>query len=171
MKEKHLTSIEIKGLVMYYYRYIRHWPLVATEVSVLNNYFADVVAASYKEIVEVEIKTSLEDFEHEFKTKESKHNIYLNSLINPNKRLDKKTYNQMPNKLFYAVEPHLIPDVISVVSGTPYGVMEVTKSFDSPIRVVRPAEKLHHNFPQRVYDKAVQRCSSELVSMYVAGLM
>ena len=76
MKEKHLTSIEIKGLVMYYYRYIRHWPLVATEVSVLNNFFADVVAASYKELVEVEIKTSLEDFEHEFKTKESKHNIY-----------------------------------------------------------------------------------------------
>ena len=113
----------------------------------------------------------MEDFEHEFKTKESKHNIYLNSLITPNKKLDRKTYNQMPNKLFYAVEPHLISDVLSVVSGTPYGVMEVKKTFDSPIRVVRPAEKLHHNFPQRVYDKAVQRCSSELVSMYVAGLL
>ena len=77
-----LTSIEIKGLVMYYYRYIRHFPLVATEVGVLSNYFADVIAATPNDVIEVEIKTSLEDFEHEFKSKDSKHSLYLNELIN-----------------------------------------------------------------------------------------
>lgn len=165
-----LSSIEIKGLVMYYYRYIRHFPLVATEVGVLNNYFADVVASTDKEIVEVEIKTSIEDFEHEFKSKEKKHNLYLNELINPGHKLQDSVYKMMPNRLFYAVEPRLIKDVFRVVNGTPYGVMEVTKNLDNPVRVVRPAGKLHHGFPKRLYDRAVCRCSSELVSMYVGNL-
>lgn len=165
-----LTSIEIKGLVMYYYRFVRHWPLVATEVGVLNNYYADVIGANSNEVVEVEIKTTLHDFEHEFQSKKKKHDAYLNELINPGHKLPDQMYKLMPNRLFYAVEPHLIKDVFHVVEGTPYGVMEVHKSINDPIRVVRPAGKLHHGFPTRLWDRTVQRCSSELTSMYAANL-
>ena len=165
-----LTSIEIKGLVMYYYRYIRHFPLVATEVGVLSNYFADVIAATPNDVIEVEIKTSLEDFEHEFKSKDSKHSLYLNELINPGKKLQNTVYKMMPNRLFYAVENRLIRDVFRVVEGTPYGVMEITNSLDHPVKVIRPAGKLHHGFPQRVWDRAVSRCSSELTSLYIKEL-
>lgn len=165
-----LTSVEIKALVMYYYRFVRHFPLVATEVSVLDNYFADVIGATDKDIVEVEIKTTLYDFEHEFKSKEAKHNAYLNELINPGHKLPDSMYKIMPNRLFYAVEHHLIKDVFNVVQGTPYGVMEVRKSLNDPIKVIRPAGKLHHGFPNRLWDRTIQRCSSELTSMYAGQL-
>lgn len=165
-----LTSIEIKGLVMYYYRFIRHWPLVATEVGVLNNYFADVIGACSTDVQEVEIKVSLSDFEHEFKSKQKKHDAYLNELINPGHKLPDPVYKLMPNKLFYAVEPHLVKDVFRVVEGTPYGVMEVRKDWNNPVSVIRPAGKLHHGFPTRLWDRTVQRCSSELTSMYAAQL-
>ena len=165
-----LTSIEIKGLVMYYYRFIRHWPLVATEVGVLNNYFADVIGACNTDIQEVEIKVSLSDFEHEFKSKQKKHDAYLNEILNPGKKLPDPVYKLMPNKLFYAVEHHLVKDVFQVVEGTPYGVMEVRKDLSNPVSVVRPAGKLHHGFPARLWDRTVQRCSSELTSMYAGQL-
>ena len=99
---------------MYYYRYIRHFPLVATEVGVLSNYFADVIAATPNDVIEVEIKTSLEDFEHEFKSKDSKHSLYLNELINPGKKLQNTVYKMMPNRLFYAVENRLIRENIFI---------------------------------------------------------
>ena len=76
----------------------------------------------------------------------------------------------MPNKLFYAVESHLVKDVFRVVEGTPYGVMEVRKDWNNPVSVIRPAGKLHHGFPTRLWDRTVQRCSSELTSMYAAQL-
>lgn len=76
----------------------------------------------------------------------------------------------MPNRLFYAVENRLIKDVFRVVEGTPYGVMEITNSLDHPVKVIRPAGKLHHGFPQRVWDRAVSRCSSELTSLYIKEL-
>lgn len=165
-----LTSIEIKALVMYYYRFIRHWPLVATEVGVLDNFFADVIGACDKEIVEVEIKVSLYDFEQEFKSKQKKHDAYLNELVNPGKKLPDPVYKLMPNRMFYAVESHLVKEVFNIVNGTPYGVMEITRDFNNPVKVIRPAGKLHHGFPTRLWDRTVQRCSSELTSMYFGQL-
>ena len=156
---------------MYYYRFIRHWPLVATEVGVLNSDFADVIGACSTDVQEVEIKVSLSDFEHEFKSKQNKHDAYLNELINPGKKLPDPVYKLMPNKLFYAVESHLVKDVFRVVEGTPYGVMEVRKDWNNPVSVIRPAGKLHHGFPTRLWDRTVQRCSSELTSMYAAQLV
>ena len=168
--QNNLTSIELKALLMYYFRFIRHFKLVATEVCVLDSFFADVITTTEKDIVEVEIKTSLSDFEHEFTSKDHKHEIYLNEQLNPGRKLPKQVYKKMPNRLFYAVEPRLTRDVLKIINGTPYGLMEVTKSWDSPVRVVKPAQKLHHTFPSIINERAICRCSSELVSMYVCNL-
>ena len=134
-------------------------------------YEADIVYITKSDyLVEVEIKVSLYDFEQEFKSKQKKHDAYLNELVNPGKKLPDPVYKLMPNRMFYAVESHLVKEVFNIVNGTPYGVMEITRDFDNPVKVIRPAGKLHHGFPTRLWDRTVQRCSSELTSMYFGQL-
>lgn len=160
-----LTSVDLKYYILSYYRYIRHFFVVATEVPVLNHFVADVIAATNRDVVEIEIKTSLADFFKEFQSKESKHNMYLTGSIN-NVKLKPIQYKKMPNRLFYAAEKHLIPDILRVLRGTPYGLISVDTSKSQPVEVVKPANKLHTIFPQRVYNRAILRCTSELCTLY-----
>ena len=167
-KEKNkLTSIDLKYYIMAYYRYIRHWPVVATEVSTLKSFFADVIAADTQELVEIEIKTTREDFLREFSSKESKHNIYLDYDINKAHQLKKQAYQLMPNRMFYAAEPKLASIMVDILKGSPYGVIEVdiTRPI-SPAQVIKSADLLHQTFPKQLYNRAIHRATSELVSLY-----
>lgn len=160
-----LTSLDLKYHIMSYYRYTRHWPLVATEVNTLKTFYADVIAADIEELIEVEIKTSREDFLKEFSTKESKHNIYLSKDMN--KELGKGTYQLMPNRMFYAAEPSLCPLMLDILKGSPYGIIEVDYHRGiTPVQVIKGATKLHNIFPKQLYSRALMRATSELVSLY-----
>lgn len=163
---KRLTSVEIKSYLLAYYRYVRHFFVVATEVPVINKYVADVVAATNRDVVEVEIKTSLADFYKEFQTKEGKHDLYLKSSIDGTVRLRNDQYKKIPNRLFFAAEKYLIPDMLRVLEGTPYGLIEIDTSKSQPVEVVKTASKLHSVYPQRVYNRAILRCTSELCTLY-----
>ena len=162
-----LTSVDLKYYIMAYYRYIRHWPVVATEVNTLRSFYADVIAADTQELIEVEIKTTREDFLKEFSTKESKHNIYLNYDIKGAHSLKKQAYQLMPNRMFYAAEPTLAQIMVKILKGSPYGVIEVDyKRGISPAQVIKSADLLHSTFPKQLYNRAIHRATSELVSLY-----
>ena len=161
-----LTSVDLKYYIMSYYRYIRHWPVVATEVNTLKSFYADVIAADNQEVVEVEIKTTREDFLQEFTTKQSKHNIYLDFDTTNQHKLSKQAYQLMPNRLFYAAEPHLTSLMVKTLKGTPYGVIEVDWRRAIPAQVIKSANQLHNIFPKQLYNRAVLRATSELVSLY-----
>lgn len=161
-----LTSVDLKYYIMAYYRYIRHWPVVATEVNTLKSFYADVIAADTQELVEIEIKTTREDFLKEFSTKESKHNIYLDYDISKQHKLKKQAYQLMPNRFFYAAEKPLAQIMINILKGSPYGVIEVDTNREIPAQVIKSAEQLHRIFPKQLYNRAIHRATSELVSLY-----
>lgn len=165
--KRKLTSVDLKYYILSYYRYVRHWCVIATEVNTLKSFIADVIASNGQELIEVEIKTSKEDFLKEFNTKESKHNLYLDYDMKHQHKLSKAAYQLMPNRMFYAAEPELAHFMTNILKGTPYGVIEVDyHKTIYPAQVIKTADQLHSIFPKQLYNKAIHRATSELVSLY-----
>ena len=72
----------------------------------------------------------------------------------------------MPNRFFYAAEKPLAQIMINILKGSPYGVIEVDTNREIPAQVIKSAEQLHRIFPKQLYNRAIHRATSELVSLY-----
>ena len=164
----HLTSSVLKFEVLRYFRWVRHYDVVATEVGGYGHTFADVIAGKKgKEVIEIEIKASISDFTKEFETKNKKHAVYLNKSFNTTAKVRNVDTLLIPNKMYYAVAKQHTAVVLDVLKGSPYGVLEVNPADKTnPVMCVKTAVLLSKPFPITLYEHAIQRATSELVTLY-----
>lgn len=169
-----LLSKKIKTTALYYFRYERNVPLVATEAGPHNS---DVVAISAAEAIEVEIKVDKQDLKREFTSKTRKHSGYTMDLG--------RGGWDIPNKFYFLVPEELKEEAIQLCmeasknpkfkNASKYGVLvyhpRLRKERDSPfgwIEVGKKAFRLHNEKPaNRFLDIILNRSSSELVRSYL----
>lgn len=151
-----MDSTEIKTKVLHYWRFNRKLPFCATEAGAFSS---DVLVSDGKEIIEIEVKVSLNDLRQEFRKK--KHSIYLNYSTYP--------HRHTPNKFFFAVPRALLGATKTLVRNNPYGIIEV---YDTPLsnkrqerfcHIVKKARLIHSKFPAVVHRALLLRMGSELI--------
>lgn len=170
-----LSTVEMKYYCLSYYRYQRQYPIAATEVPVFGSYIADILASDFKEFVEVEIKISESDMLADFSHKSEKHTAYLDSTLNKTAILGDKDRIAMPNKFLYAVPINMRSFALSLVKGTPYGLITVDPSDpklsnNSFIKVVKHSGTINHVYPKKLETPAIARMSSEIINLYESQL-
>lgn len=170
-----ISTPEMKYYCLSYYRYQRQYPIAATEVGVFGSYIADVLVSDFKEFVEVEIKISEQDMMSDFSHKSEKHTAYLDTTLNKVAVLGAKDREYMPNKFLYAVPINMRSFALSLVKGTPYGLIVVDPndpklSNNSYIKVVKHSGIINHQYPKKLEIPAIARMSSEIINLYESQL-
>jgi len=151
-----LTSDELKIEAMCWLRYGKRMPVVTTEV---GRWSADILGLCDTMSVEVEVKVSKSDIQHEFSGKQTKHWLYANA---------KDQDDSVPN-YFYMIVPQELGGYASDLlkekapkSGVAIYTGQVLLAGRN-IEVVRRATKLRDGKPSpRMLQVALARMSSEL---------
>lgn len=158
-----MDSFDLTVEALCWLRFGKKMPYVATEAGGWN---ADVLAATDKFVVEVEVKVSKTDLKRDFTSKRSKHFLYANA--------DGQPSRHVPN-YFYFMVPKDIDDVALEVlekEAPKAGLL----SFDPSSReldgrkttVIRRPTKLHNREPTPAFLKVLlNRMGSELCGRYV----
>ena len=156
-----MDSNYIKACLCAYFRFSKRCFHISTEVGRFN---CDFLAISGETSFEVEIKTSKEDLNADFR--KAKHRIY-----------EMKCDQWTPNYFYFCVPPELLDHAIAKCAGTKYGVMKAyseddkSKSkymFKERISVVKKAVKLHNNLVSDHLRKTVlARQSSEMANLRI----
>lgn len=172
---KELSSLELKYYILKYYRIERQMPICCTECKCFGTYIADVIAADDKEVIEVEIKTSLSDFNADFDKKQAKHAAYLDSTLHVTGSKDSvlkpNQHYQVPNRFFYAAGPQVAKEILPKLTGLPYGliIVDPTNSnwaLNSSVKIVKQASKINQTYPSAIRKAALARMSSEIINLY-----
>jgi len=162
-----VNSSEIKTKLLHYWRFTRNgYDYLATEVGKFNS---DVLVSNGKEIIECEVKCSRADLRNDFKkTARSgtlKHSVY---------KKPSTYYSQwLPNRFYFAVGKELGEYALEMVSGTPYGVIEVSsnpfsnRKRDSYCLIVKKAGIIQPIFRKKLYRQIIMRESSELIRLRI----
>jgi len=106
-----MDSNAIKHYLHYYYRFNRQYDYVATEVDLGLPYLgygniADLAVCNDKELIEIEVKTSIKDFKADFV--KNKHAIYKGEIKDLPTSYTKGKYNYIvPNKFYFALSNEL----------------------------------------------------------------
>jgi len=148
--------------VMYYFRFVRGFPIVVSEMNMPNRvgyyeYFtldggrADILAINQNlAVYEVEVKTSLEDFTRD--KKKPKHHRY-------------RTKNQYsPNYFYYTVPEKIVNEIYPLVESL-YGLMAVKQGYLGNVRIVRKAQRLPGEMPKDFIKNIYQRLSAENIKL------
>lgn len=137
--------------------------MVATECSTLRWAVADVVCSDGKQLIETEVKISIEDFNFDFTDKCDKHKEYQ-------KGQRTEWFNDLvPTKMFYAVPEEFIPYVHEKLKLTPYGLLMIKNGnrYSRSVKVVKKASTLNSVFPKRAYESLLSRMGSEIVNCWI----
>lgn len=144
-----------------YLRFKQRYIDVATECGRFN---ADILAHNGKEIIEVEVKTSIADLRNDMKKK--KHYYY------------QKQHKATPNKFYFAIPRKLRDAAIELTENTPYGIIAVKKIIiDKPVRardidfcfIYKRAKPLTNIVSTELIRDIHMRCSSELINLRIKG--
>ena len=154
----------IKLSVMYYFRFVRGFPIVVSEINMPNRvgyheYFtldggrADVLAVNQNLVAyETEVKTSLEDFNRD-KKKQKHHNYRM-----------KNQYS--PNYFYYAVPEKIMNEIYPLVK-SPYGLMVVKRGYLGDVRIIKKAQRLLGGIPEEFMKNIYQRLSAENINLKI----
>lgn len=156
-----VNSYNMRTVLMYYYRFKRQF-ISCSEVNTDCGEAADVLVATKKHMIEIEIKTSKSDLING-EAKKEKH-----------KKLNEK---RVVNKYFICVPTELIEDAkLWIATINPkYGLIEfITQNskrdfvrYEDLIHIVFNAEVLQPTFSEHLKDKMFKRLSSALTSEYM----
>jgi len=156
-----VNSRELKNEAMAWLRFVKRFPIVATEV---GNWKADVLGLDEKTSTEVEVKVSKSDLKAEFRNKGAKHYVYGN------------VGTGFVPTYFYLFVPEYMREQALEVAGTAnpkYGVaIYHPESGNMPgqkTEIARRASKLVERPPStRLVKAATARMSSELCGLHRA---
>lgn len=149
----------LKTEALCWLRYTRKMDTVCTEGGYWS---ADVIGATEKSVIEVEVKTSRADLLAEFRNKKAKHTYYLNHT------------NWSPNYFYFLVPLDLAPEAIEIVKEKfpKAGVLAYAYPrlrAGERLKVMKPARALHDKKPFGNFLESIRRrSSSELCSMHIA---
>ena len=156
-----MTSTYIKACLSAYFRFKRQTSCIATEVGAFN---ADFVSVGRSGFLEIEIKTSRQDFLADFS--KAKHQIYES----------KKDHPWCPQQFYFAIPEELVDYAIAKCADRPYGILAINdctktsnRSWMDRVRVVKRATKLHNNQIQpKVKNIIYSRLASEMTNLRIA---
>lgn len=136
---------------------------IATEA---GGYNADAIGVNEKKMIEVEIKTSIEDLKNDFR--KPKHRQYFHA---PEQfSIDMTSNNRwVPTHFYFAVPPELVDDAKALIESkgyAPYGVINA-----ETWRIERRAKWLHERAPSSEVKFIIAlRMGSELLRFHEALL-
>ena len=165
VKEKYraLDSFDIKTLICNHFRFDRQW-ICATEVkwSEWNKgYIADIMADTGKQIIEVEVKTSMSDFKKDFeKDAGLKHeSMRLGSIIGT------------PNKFYFGIPERMLDKCIDFLTEKydHYGIICVPNDMNNYScwqgRIYKQAKKIHNEYNEAHQKRIIKRLCSEVIGL------
>lgn len=158
---KTLSSKEIKTKLMHFFRFRKRYKFIATEA---GRWESDVLVGNEEEVIEIEVKVSLADFKNDFKKK--KHSVYKNPT----------PYHKgnLPNKFYFCVPPELVGEVMPLLKGSPYGLLECLADKITPkgsfIKTIKKAEELRQGVSKKLLHALQLRMGSELIRTRIKDL-
>ena len=167
------SSDKIKLALLLVYRFDRGAYLVSTEC---GNYSSDVLAVEKDgRITEIEVKVSVADFKADFK--KPKHKIFEHATTLKESVWDKK-FAFVPHLFYFAVPESIVPDVLPLLMGKPYGVISVPDIELQPrlhwiqankyLKVVKRASAMRvHKITEPERKVIIGRMSSEMINAKV----
>lgn len=159
MKFEKSESRKMKYRVLLWLRLEQRCAFIATEVGAA--FSADCLGVNEKKMIEVEIKTTFEDFKNDFQ--KHKHRVFS--------RMGEDYYTQwIPTHFYFAVPESLVEKVQeylnSNVQYSNYGVIN-----SDEMKVVRRAKWIHKREPNsKVKFQVALRMGSELIRFHEAML-
>jgi len=150
-----MKSLECKVKVLHYFRFVRRFKFIATEVGRFNS---DILVSDETQIIEIEVKCSIADLKNEIKKR--KHSIYSEPTSYYKKYI--------PNYFFFAVPESLIERIKLYLSDSPYGLIsisekEIKAKKDVYCKIMKKSKQIHKNFNLKLHDQIVLRMGSELI--------
>lgn len=158
MKIEQSETRKIKYKAMFWLRIDQRCMFIATEV---GKYSADVLGINEKKMIEIEVKTSIEDFKNDFK--KLKHFTYG----------DETSRDQwIPTHFYFAMPEILIPEARAFLEvSEKRGVKKYGLISSDSWSVVKRAQWLHKNSPTNtVKTVCALRMGSELIRFHEAWL-
>lgn len=155
----------MSAAVLAWLRFGRRYEYVAAEV---GRFAADAAGANARELVEVEVKTSMGDLRRDFETKAYKHGCY---------RGEYSTSGWIPNRFYVAVPAGLKERAMALLAekAPKYGVLSFNDDPDAytyavawkRFHVAKRATQLHERAPSDlVREQFLLRMSSDLVHFH-----
>jgi hypothetical protein len=181
-----ITSKEIKACLLSYFRFKRNFMYVSTEV---GRYNSDVLVSDGKQIIEIEIKTDLQDLKrekHKHKHrifKELKKDFYFKNEVSYNNgekqlaKVEKTLKNiitsqsklHIPHKFLFCVPEYLKDKALEEIEiiNPKYGLLICDGSMNNDsIKGCKLAKKLH-DYPteQKILNEIIMRMSSQITNL------
>lgn len=151
-------SRKIKHRALCWLRLDKRCPFIATEAGEFN---ADALGCNEKDLVEIEVKISIEDLRSDLR--KEKHRVYND----PNFLSHRRRW--WPTHFYYAVSPELVEKALELLDRnqlTKYGVIN-----GETFQVQRVAKRLHDKKPcDSVKFKLALRMGSELIRFHEAWI-
>lgn len=175
-KLQYTNAESIKLALLLSYRFSRGAYLVSTEC---GNYSSDVLAVDKDgTFTEIEVKVSLTDFKADFK--KPKHKIFEHATTLKEMAWDKK-FAFVPHQFYFAVPESLVPEVLPLLMGKPYGVISVPDIKFVPsmnwiqrmkyLKVVKRASEMRkHKITEQERKVIIARMSSEMINAKIKGM-
>jgi hypothetical protein len=150
---------KIKHRALCWLRLKKKCPFIATEVGGFN---ADVVGVTEKDLVEIEVKVSIEDLKADLR--KEKHRYYNNETT-----FISHSAPWIPTHMYYAVSADLVDKTVELFEQRKlvnYGIIN-----GENFQVVKNAKRLHKKQPcQSVKFKIALRMGSELIRFHEAWI-
>ncbi len=166
-KSKIINSYYIKAHLLNYFRFHRGYMYIACEC---GDYKADFIACDGKEFIEVEIKTTYQDFIADFKKRKHKRYKKLSGMWTPNRFYFIVPENIVEKCAEYLRTAKLKYGLLVIADDKYYGKQLPQIYFESTcdaIHIVKKAQALHtERVSLSVINSIVQRQSSELCKKY-----
>jgi len=147
----------MKALLLKYWRFERFYYNCAIEVP-SNSGQSDIVVDNGKEVVEIEVKTSLSDLKADFKKKKFRYFRFQ----------DNRRYIYFVcNRFYYAIPKKLCQDASKIISDMDnnFGIISVSKRIigNKGIEIIKVAKKINDILLENIRRKIMQRTSSDMV--------
>lgn len=157
MIEKSETR-KIKHKCLVWLRLDKRCPFIATEAGAFN---ADALGCNEKDLIEIEVKISVEDLKADLR--KEKHRTYNDPNVLSHRR------EWWPTHFYYAVTPDLVEKAQEILERNQlnnYGLIN-----GETFQVIKPAKRLHKKQPcDSVKFKLALRMGSELIRFHEAWI-
>ena len=157
MKYSSTECHQIKTACLTWLRLEKRCAFIATEVGAYN---ADVLGVSEKQMIEIEVKVTIEDLRADFR--KSKHDYYSKKEIDESRYYETRWY---PTHFYFCLPKRLIPQALEYLSTRPsaekYGVIQ----FEGMEIIKRPKKMRVNEIDSHVKFTIALRMGSQIIRM------
>lgn len=165
-KDQKITSKHIKAALLANFRFVKQYPIIATEA---GGYHADVIALNplQNKYIEVEVKISKSDLLSDLK--KLKHHYY---------KINQGDF--VPHQFYYCVPVDLVDTALEMIKDLPYGLIKYRglkyhrscRMTEEAVIIIKRAKKLHDGKIQnQVITTLEYRMASQLAQYAIMEVM